>query len=115
MTFPKIGENKFLDPVFDGESHGDLRFCSFCRHWAVLSIPSELRGFLTLRTLYSPTTTCTLKPSYVHKTPFSEGWLRYTPCAPACELHMVMTSIHELYKRPLRRATTTTLSICTHR
>ena len=37
-------ENHFIGVVFDGESHGDLHFGSFCRLEAVLALSSQSKG-----------------------------------------------------------------------
>ena len=34
IFFPK---EHFINPVFDGESHGDLRFTSICRRYPVMT------------------------------------------------------------------------------
>ena len=37
-------ENHFIGVVFDGESHGDLHFGSFCRPDTVLALSSQSKG-----------------------------------------------------------------------
>ena len=56
-VFEKSGSTSFLGVVFYGESHGDLRFGSKCRRYAVMTKPTAPRGhplYRLLNRFYAP-------------------------------------------------------------